>query len=118
MCHINSLRKWESKHLVSQCDGLIYNMHGEPAGIFIYFFKFKELQLNTKRCILHFKSANDFLLFDDFMDHSMGLEYHITFGVPGLKLPAAMFFVFEFQHFGAHPLFKELRLYICLEQQV
>ena len=58
-----------------------YNMHVEFAGVFSKFFKFEELELYSKRRILHFKCAGNLLIRIKLMYGAIGSEHHIALGI-------------------------------------
>ena len=69
MCHIDSLRKRQFQHLVSEFNCSVYEMHGKPAGVIRQFFEFQELELWFEWRIFHFKRADDFLVRNKLMDY-------------------------------------------------
>lgn len=92
-------------------------MHINFAGIVSKLFKFQELKLNGKRRIFHFKCPGDFLVQNKLMDYPVGLKYHVSLSICCFKLPAAMLFIFKFQHFSSHPLFNNAGLCIGFKKQ-
>src|SRR6266481_9709619 len=87
-------------------------MHIEFAGVVGKFFKFQELKLDVKRRILHFKCASDLPVRNKLMDYPIGLKYHVSLSICCFKLPTAVLFTFEFQHFRSHPLLNNFWLYM------
>src|SRR5687767_4380740 len=96
MCHINALLKRQLQHLVSECNGLVNDMHRDFACVVGEFFKFEELKLNTKGRILHFKRPDDSLTGNKVMEYTLSLKHNVSLTIFFLKLPATMLSIFEF----------------------
>ena len=110
MSHIYTLSKGQLQQLISVCDRFKYNMHIELAGVVIKFFKFKELELDGKRRILHFKGPCDFPVRGKFMNYPIGLQYHLSLSIGCFKPVTAVLLIFEFQDSRSHPLLNNVWL--------
>ena len=85
MRHINALRHTHFQHLIPLRSRFINDMHREFARIVREPFKFINLQLNTERHILHLKRPRDFLVRDDFMNHTVEPEF-VSFRIGRLEI--------------------------------
>ena len=116
MRHIHPLCEWQLQHLVPVCSGAVDDVHGEFACVFGESFKLEKLQLDRERAVVHFECADDLFIGDELMDDTVSLEYDVAIWVFGLKLPSAVFFIFQFEDVGSHPLSNNLRVFIRFEK--
>ena len=74
MRHVDALCKRQLKHLISQVDGPVDDLHGEPAFVIGDLFEFQELELCLEWYVVHLKCADDPAVRTEFMDDTMRTE--------------------------------------------
>ena len=115
MRHVYAIGKGQLQHLIPLCNRFVYHVHTYFAGVVCKFFKFCYLQLNTEWHIIHFKRPGDLPVWDKLMNYAAEPVF-VSFGIGGFKPVTAVFFTFQFQHFGPHPLFNKFGLSISPEK--